>query len=679
MDFLDKNLSQFLEGTDNIVDFFLVVGVPNKYIQGNIEEVSELKPEVLSQFPRWSPNMDLPDSIPTFCFPWGAQVHRGSSNVVSGIFNQILTDEHGKLIYLTCLKTYEDIEERRSFDTKLSLNTSSPKKLSSINFPSSQSPLKSSPDSGEIIKAFKRTATGPAQLKKHSSFTLNSQKTLLPKCLVLVSRVPFMQTFQGILSNLFHMTSRKLRYPIECYISHLVLQVPMPLQGKCSVLYNLENVPYHFEYPKLNQLPLLDINLGILFRSLDVENILYLFRNITLEYPVIFMSTNEKKLTSCSFGMLSLVFPFRWSLVYVPLLPEELLDYVTSPVNFIFGVHSKYKAEVLQMCPENACVVDLDKNIIECLNSNIKVSAFKAEEDCELPCLPPHYSKKLLKKLNKILLDCGALKSKSLILPEAELDLESTTAIREAFFEFFVGILKRFKCFLIHEKDSEERGVFNKRGFLTLSPKSDRKYLRLLLRTQMFANFCEANISPKNNQERLEVLFFTEKIHAKLNRSKLKMTKTPTPFLNSAKTQEVESYQVPLIEEVFENKKIPFTYSNFPNFSYSILAEYGVPSVKPPNFTSEYEVTISPPRTKSYTEKWSEDITYYTGDTVWRLDIQNDTLKVPVEDSFDKSYSSESSCIDEEETMHLTTENKESQTDLTMQQLEIILNSLNNT
>ena len=84
------------------------------------------------------------------------------------------------------------------------------------------------------------------------------------------------------------------------------------------------------------------IPLHYLFEVLDVSNICQLFWCVLTEQRVLFVSDQYTLLTYIAESVVSLLFPFKWHQVYVPILPECLLEFMGSPTPFIMGAHTSY-------------------------------------------------------------------------------------------------------------------------------------------------------------------------------------------------------------------------------------------------------------------------------------------------------------------------------------------------
>jgi myotubularin-related protein 5/13 len=51
------------------------------------------------------------------------------------------------------------------------------------------------------------------------------------------------------------------------------------------------------------------------------------------------------------------MYPFRYTHVYIPLLPAALVEVLSTPTPFIMGVHSSLKAEVAELVSAVTAIV----------------------------------------------------------------------------------------------------------------------------------------------------------------------------------------------------------------------------------------------------------------------------------------------------------------------------------
>jgi hypothetical protein len=105
--------------------------------------------------------------------------------------------------------------------------------------------------------------------------------------------------------------------------------------------------------------------LSILVQRLSPRALLSVLRLLLIERSIIIMGESSIVVSSCTCALLDLLRPYRWASTFMPLLPEEMLDFVHSPVPFITGVvvrdHSHAKA------------IECDLRVTEAANDGLSV------------------------------------------------------------------------------------------------------------------------------------------------------------------------------------------------------------------------------------------------------------------------------------------------------------------
>jgi hypothetical protein len=82
-----------------------------------------------------------------------------------------------------------------------------------------------------------------------------------------------------------------------------------------------------------------------------------------MEQRVLFHSDKVERIAATVEAITSLVFPFAWAHVYIPLLPRPLVGYLQAPVPFIIGIPSSFLhtpdvAESVALC----VIVEIDRD-----------------------------------------------------------------------------------------------------------------------------------------------------------------------------------------------------------------------------------------------------------------------------------------------------------------------------
>ena len=81
----------------------------------------------------------------------------------------------------------------------------------------------------------------------------------------------------------------------------------------------------------------------------------------------LFVSEDKSKLIACAEAIKALIFPFRYEMVYVPLLPKVLVDRVETPFIYMLGVEKSVydKNDVGSQIIDGTFIVDLDNDHIK--------------------------------------------------------------------------------------------------------------------------------------------------------------------------------------------------------------------------------------------------------------------------------------------------------------------------
>jgi len=172
--------------------------------------------------------------------------------------------------------------------------------------------------------------------------------------------------------------------------------------------------------------------------------------------------------------------------------------------------------------------------------------------------------------------------------------------LQEAFLRFFVAMFKDYRKFL-HVPDTSKIGSpaptsedwlnwgnnhkFERESFLASQKPEYYSYLSELCSTQQFDDFITKRLySPKLP----DIIFFDQSIDAKLNRSRLKLKKVHTPFLQSAQThKQLQPFVAVEPNTSYLSEAAPFIYETWPEtFDTSMFCS---PRPIPSMITAEFD------------------------------------------------------------------------------------------
>ena len=229
-------------------------------------------------------------------------------------------------------------------------------------------------------------------------------------------------------------------------------------------------------YPKI---PQTGTRVALLFQQLGIRNVLWLVMAALTEQKILFHSESFSRLTDSCTALTALLYPFKYSHVFIPIIPSSLVEVLNNPTPFIMGVHSMHDREINEVM--DTIVVDLDGGALT-LPENYKI--FMVSE--------PLFSK-AQRELALVLKPdlCGAdnafqFYQTSSKKPLALLDKE----LRAVMLRLMVHILEGYRSCLtmvrIHPKPFI---TFHKASFLGLRNQCDCQFTQRLLDCMFFNTF----------------------------------------------------------------------------------------------------------------------------------------------------------------------------------------------
>lgn len=152
--------------------------------------------------------------------------------------------------------------------------------------------------------------------------------------------------------------------PLERYVVNLCVEAPSPSHSAIQVEIAIRELRLYARKEGINEIPgCRNTDLYALFRSLSIPNIITLFEYVLNESRIILLSSYTSMLHLASHALIALIYPLKWSGVFIPILPARLIQALEAPCPYIVGVERRY--ENLVFPDEDYVLVDLDENIIE--------------------------------------------------------------------------------------------------------------------------------------------------------------------------------------------------------------------------------------------------------------------------------------------------------------------------
>ncbi|KAG8579962.1 hypothetical protein GDO81_011108 [Engystomops pustulosus] len=322
------------------------------------------KSKVLAHYPQnveWNP-FDQ-DAVNMLCMPKGLSFRTQADNRDPQFHSYIITREDGSRTYGFVLTFFEEVTSKQICTAMQTLyQMHNAEQCSSVYASSSCSmdSLASSVEDGD--------ATSLAKLQRYNSYDISRDTLYVSKCICLITPLPFMQSCRKFLTQLYKAVTspQPPPLPLESYIHNVLYEVPLPPPGRSLKFYGVYE-PIVCQRPGPNELPLSDYPLREAFELLGLENLVQLSPVCYWRCNLLY-SQDYQRLMTVAEGITSLLFPFQWQHVYVPILPASLLHFLDAPVPYLMGLQSKEGTDrsKLELPQEaNLCFVDIDNHFIE--------------------------------------------------------------------------------------------------------------------------------------------------------------------------------------------------------------------------------------------------------------------------------------------------------------------------
>ena len=243
-------------------------------------------------------------------------------------------------------------------------------------------------------------------------------------------------------------------FPKKMRIHLPPIQPPKAVDPNFKDFEKREHPPMVIElnFPSCEQLPAVNPEtITDLFKSLDVDNVLLLFKRVLLDTSNLFTSNDPIKLINCCEAIKALIFPFKFELVYVPNLPEILLDRVETPFIFMLGINHELYKNIEESVKDGTYIIELDNNkIFQRPHASTIINrsgTTKEKIDEDLPDLPVKLYKDLkasIKILGLKAKEEAEREAKNTKLPKFVFEASDVDKIRKAFLRFFATLLRYY-------------------------------------------------------------------------------------------------------------------------------------------------------------------------------------------------------------------------------------------
>jgi len=289
---------------------------------------------------------------------------------------------------------------------------------------------------------------------------------------------------QNCLGTIYTVYIENLAYALETLIGNILGCIQVPPAGGPQVRFSIgAGDKQSLQPPQSSSLPTTGSGVHFLFKQLGIKNVLILLCAVMTENKILFLSKCYWHLTDSCRALVALMYPFRYTHVYIPILPAPLTEVLSTPTPFIMGIHSSLQTEITDLL--DVIVVDLDGGLVTIPESLTP----------PVPILPSPLWEQTQDLLSMILfpnLAQADLAFPTLERPSAlaKTDAQIDKELRAIFMRLFAQLLQGYRsCLTIIRIHPKPVITFHKAGFLGARDLIESEFLFRVLDSMFFTTF----------------------------------------------------------------------------------------------------------------------------------------------------------------------------------------------
>ncbi|XP_038711256.1 uncharacterized protein LOC120005596 [Tripterygium wilfordii] len=207
--------------------------------------------------------------------------------------------------------------------------------------------------------------------------------------------------------------------------------------------------------------------------SLRLEHVLTLFAGALLEKQIVIVCSNLGILSASVLSIVPLLRPYQWQSLLMPVLPDDMLDFLDAPVPYIVGV--KNKTSEVQSKLTSAIVIDANKNQV------------KSPTLPQLPKLKQLFSS--LSPYHAKLVGESYLGRKRPVYECTDVQIEAAKGFLAVLRSYLDSLCSNLRSHTITnvQSNNDKVSLLLKESFIDSFPSRDRPFMKLFLDTQLFS------------------------------------------------------------------------------------------------------------------------------------------------------------------------------------------------
>eukprot|EP01038_Epipyxis_sp_PR26KG_P004701 gene4701-6601_t len=202
-----------------------------------------------------------------------------------------------------------------------------------------------------------------------------------PHCLCIITKYPFFSMFRSLLLQLHAKAILEhIDYPQPIKtraILELIFHKNLYATNKSglnqlvkSITLTKTNIPdalkdFNLILPKQGAITYGEVPILPLFDILGVDKFFKLLSAVMCDRRVIFVAEEANTLSNAVLATASMLHPFSWHHIFIPLLPSNLLSFVAAPMPYLIGVRKYLRPRLSKEPLQDVIIVDADTGEME--------------------------------------------------------------------------------------------------------------------------------------------------------------------------------------------------------------------------------------------------------------------------------------------------------------------------
>uniref|UniRef100_A0A671LJ07 DENN domain-containing protein 3-like n=1 Tax=Sinocyclocheilus anshuiensis TaxID=1608454 RepID=A0A671LJ07_9TELE len=268
--------------------------------------------------------------------------------------------------------------------------------------------------------------------------------------------------------------------------------VPVPPPGQLYVVFTLRPLTIVLPSREDKNHPVIDLDLHLPLFCFKSRELLQIIASILTEQRMVFFSSDWAKLTLIIECFMLYIWPLHWQHPLVPILSQQMLDFVMAPTTFLMGCHISHYEDVAKLT-DDLILINIDEGTVSCCGCHyVEVpdipQAAAQRFKCRRKGLQLHYDLEVVHQ--RI---CSSLYE--LRMQRRHWQHRLNLDIQNITLELIVNMFRDVSDNLNHE-----HRVFNTDEFLKTMEPGDQPFYKKVLETHIFHSFLKERLNGKGDK-----------------------------------------------------------------------------------------------------------------------------------------------------------------------------------